>query len=58
MNAGKKLILKNDRMLAELCQNSKLILGLHHHDLIFNSLVACRRDHQRVMKIGCRYKGY
>ena len=49
MNAGKKLILKNDRMLAELCQNSKLILGLHHHDLVFNSLVACRRDHQRVI---------
>ena len=36
---------KNDRMLAKLRQNSKLILDLNHYDSVFNSLAARTRDH-------------
>ena len=37
-------------MLANLHQNSKLILGLLRRELVFNSPVACKRDHERVIK--------
>ena len=36
---------KNVRMLEKYRQNSKSILDLNYYDRVFNSPVACTRDH-------------